>query len=283
VADICRLEAADLDACCALSVEAGWNQNANDWRLILDQGYVVGMRRPRDGVPVATAAVLPYGGRFGWICMVLVTTAERRRGHATRLVAHCLDWLNQRRLIPGLDATPAGREVYRGLGFRDIYPITRLQSEGVAAMAPPQAEADIARLEPADLGAVAAYDEAAFGADRTPILAALRSRRPHMAFVARRGGAVCGYVVGRDGRLATQLGPVVADDGKIARALMARALAQADGPVFLDLLDRHKDIAGWLGEIGFGAQRPYTRMLVGRSEPIDSIERTFLIAGPELG
>jgi GNAT superfamily N-acetyltransferase len=283
VGDVCRLEAVDLDACLALSVEAGWNQNANDWRLILDQGHVVGMRRPRDGVPIATAAVLPYGGRFGWICMVLVTAAERRRGHATRLVAYCLDWLNERQLIPGLDATPAGREVYRGLGFRDIYPITRLQSAGVAAMAPQEADADIARLESADLGVVAAYDAAAFGADRAPVLAALQSRRPHMAFVARRRGAVCGYVVSRDGRSATQLGPVVADDGKLARALMARALAQVGGPLFLDLADHHKDIAAWLGELGFAAQRPYMRMLVGRPQPLDSPERTIAIAGPELG
>lgn len=277
------MEASDLGACLALSVEAGWNQNAADWQLILDEGHIVGMRRA-DGLPVATAAVLPYGGRFGWICMVLVTAAERRQGHATRLVEHCLYWLDERRLVPGLDATPAGREVYRGLGFQDVYSITRLQSAGAAipSGSGTDTDADIDRLEPADLHAVGMYDAAAFGADRTPILAALRSRRPAMAFVARRHGAVCGYVVARDGRAATQLGPIVADDGLLARAVIARALAHSNGPIFVDLADHHRDTAAWLRELGFAVQRPYTRMLFGRSQPLDSTELTIAIAGPEL-
>jgi hypothetical protein len=39
----------------------------------------------------------------------------------------------------------------------------------------------------------------------------------------------------------------------------------------------------WLGERGFGVQRPFTRMVFGRSESFDDPSRTFAVAGPELG
>jgi GNAT superfamily N-acetyltransferase len=271
--------AGDLDACLALSAEAGWNQNAADWRIILERGHVVGLCRP-NADPLATAAVLSYGGRFGWICMVLVTASERRRGHATRLMQHCIGWTKKHGLVAGLDATPAGREVYRTLGFEDVYALTRLQAHNVNPQ-PLSAAAEIRPLVASDIGLLAAYDADRFGADRTPLLASLHERCPQAAFVARLGGRICGFALAREGRLATQLGPVVADDEAIARLLMAHALASISGPVFIDIADRHREVRGWLDELGFEVQRPYTRMLLGRSQPLDRPASIMAIAGPE--
>ena len=67
----------------ALVREAGWNQVAADWRIFLELGTVYAARAG-DGRVVATAATLPYGGRFAWISMVLVAgdiaAAAWRRG-----------------------------------------------------------------------------------------------------------------------------------------------------------------------------------------------------------
>jgi GNAT superfamily N-acetyltransferase len=279
VLELRPVSAGDLDACLALSAEAGWNQNAADWRIILEQGHVVGLCSPNAG-PLATAAVLPYGGRFGWICMVLVTASERRRGHATRLMQYCIDWLSARGLVAGLDATPAGREVYRGLGFEDVYGLTRLQAQR-ATTKHAEWDAEIRPLVASDLGLVAAYDGDRFGADRAPLLAALRERCPQAAFVAHRAGRICGFALAREGRLATQVGPVVADNEAIARLLMAHALASISGPVFIDIADRHREVRSWLDELGFEVQRPYTRMLLGRSQPLDRPAAIVAIAGPE--
>ena len=68
----------DLAAAQGLVAEAGWNQNAADWRVFLElgQGFAV-----RDGERLAaTAATLPYPSGFGWISMVLVGGEYRRRG-----------------------------------------------------------------------------------------------------------------------------------------------------------------------------------------------------------
>src|SRR5687768_17683295 len=102
------LAVADLAGCLALSTEAGWNQTEADWRLILrlgnGQGLFEGQRL------IATASAIPYGDRFGWVCMVLVAVDRRRKGHATSLVRWVLRSLDEGGLVPGLDATQAGRD-----------------------------------------------------------------------------------------------------------------------------------------------------------------------------
>ena len=110
----------DLAAALTLSAEAGWNQTAADWQIFLDLGSAVGVVGT-DGRLIATAATLPHASRFAWISMVLVTAARRRQGLARWLLRDCIERLTRRQLVPVLDATPAGRSVYSGLGFRDAW------------------------------------------------------------------------------------------------------------------------------------------------------------------
>jgi Predicted acetyltransferase len=117
----------------ALVAEAGWNQTAADWQAFLDYGKVQAIRA--QGRVVATAATLPYGA-FGWISMVLVTAAFRRQGLAARLMRGAIDDLVDAGLVPVLDATPAGREVYRKLGFADTWGFARLARPGSSCRPP---------------------------------------------------------------------------------------------------------------------------------------------------
>src|SRR6267142_7147996 len=111
-----------------LSAEAHWNQNEADWRFFLSRGTVFGVR-DRDGLLVATAALLPYTSGNAWISMVLVTASWRRRGLATKLVDACLDAAAKQGLTPWLDATPAGATVYGPLGFTPTLQLRRLRLE----------------------------------------------------------------------------------------------------------------------------------------------------------
>jgi hypothetical protein len=61
------------------------------------------------------------------------------------------------------------------------------------------------------------------------------------------------------------------------------ALAGVRRPVYVDVPDRQTEFSGWLSDLGFDMQRPYTRMLIDRAEPYDEPARVFAIAGPELG
>lgn len=278
------LHATDIAGAILLSQEAGWNQVAADWRMFLELGGGIGLRDAA-GRLVATAITLPYGGRFAWISMVLVTAQYRRRGLGTWLLRQCLASVLARGLVPILDATPAGRLVYLGLGFEDAWSIRRI----VARETAPQdrcavaANVTVRPLEPDDWPALQSYDRAVFGADRGPLVRHLAARLPAAALIAERRGETAGFLLGRDGRVATQLGPVAAEDDDVARALLTAAIARVRAPLAVDLAERHAALGVWLASIGFVAERPWTRMVYRRRAAFEDAARLFATAGPELG
>ncbi len=278
------LNGGDLAAALSLSTEAGWNQNAADWRIFLDLGSAIGLV-DGNGRLIATAATLPHAGRFAWISMVLVTPAQQRQGLARWLLRDCIERLTSHRLVPVLDATPAGRSVYLGLGFNDAWGMRRLVCR--ARQAPlPQALVDgltVRRLDAADRPQVIAYDASIFGAERGALLHRLAERLPEAALIAEHRGRLAGFLLGRDGRVMNQLGPLAAESDQVARTLLAHAFAAAAFPVAIDVPNRHAGLGDWLLTLGFIAERPLTRMVHGTSAAFDDPTRLFAIAGPELG
>jgi GNAT superfamily N-acetyltransferase len=267
----------------ALVAEAGWNQVAADWRIFLEFGTVHAVRNAAGRV-VATASTLPHDGRFAWISMVLVNAGYRRQGLARRLMRRCIDDLTSAGLVPVLDATPAGREVYRKLGFQDSWAYQRLTLKARRA-APEQsrAQVDVRRIDDLAWDALCAYDADAFGARRGALLSRLRGRLPEAEYYAMRGGKIAGFMLGRDGRIASHIGPLIAEDEAVAQALLQRAVEAIAGPIFLDFADAKTDTSRWLAAVGFTPARPLTRMLLGRSERFDDPHRTFAVVGPEFG
>ena len=279
------LTPSELDDAGALVREARWNQLAADWRIFLALGRLYAAQLD-EGRIVATTATLPFGGRFAWISMVLVTGEYRRRGLATKLMQQAMRDLAAAKLVPVLDATPDGREVYRRLGFQDSWGFQRLiRRERPRAAVTFSAPAGVAvrPLTDADWPALCAYDAAAFGAERSAVLAGLRGRLPAADLLAMRGNAIAGFLLGRDGGLASHIGPLIADDDAVACALVARALEGIEGPLFIDLADSKSAPRGFLDAHGFTAVRPFTRMLYGPSARFDDPARTFAVVGPEFG
>lgn len=256
---------ADLPRATALSAGAGWNQNAADWALFLRHGAV---RVLDDGDPAclaASAAVLPYGRDLAWVSMVLVRPDRRREGLATALLRKALEQLSGTRSV-ALDATPEGAPVYAKLGFVPVFGFSRWRLgaalQGVADCAP--------------LDAVLAADEVAFGADRGFVLRDFAQRLPQGVL---EGG---GFALARDGRMAPQIGPVIARSEAAALALIGAASRAIGTPALLDLRDDAEGIAAALRASGATKLRPFTRMLRGAALPGDAT-RIFAVAGPEFG
>ena len=278
--EIGRLAPGELADAEALVAEAGWNQVAADWRIFLELGTVYALRA--DGRVIATAAILPYG-QCAWISMVLVASRHRRRGLATRLLNHCIAGVTGLGLVPVLDATPAGRTVYAPLGFREAWGFARLTSQR-RTIPPPEAGAvTVQPITDAVWPALCAADAAVFGADRSAVLARMRGRLPTADLFAKRAGRIAGMLLGRDGRTASHLGPLIAEDDATAQALLAHSLGRIDGPVYIDLADAKSNVRRWLEASGFSSQRPFTRMLLGRNRSFDDSRRTFAVIGPEFG
>jgi len=268
-----------LAGCLALSRLAHWNQNEADWRLMLQIGHGWGISLA-DGTLAASTLVLPYGS-FAWVSMVLVLPEQRRKGYATRLLRTALADLKARTLTPILDATPAGRAVYLQEGFRDTWGFRRFRS--VAAHAASERAPGVRGLRDGDWPQLLALDETAFGASREPLLRALAARQPRAALVFDRGGGLEGFLLGRDGREASQLGPLVARSAEAARGLLGAGLAAAAGPLYLDVVEREPGITAWLESLGFDFQRPFTRMVCGPPSAPGEAGLVFCPAGPELG
>jgi len=226
---------------------------------------------------MASALALPYGDTFAWVSMVLVTERLRRQGIATRLTAACLEALEARGLEARLDATAAGHAVYEKLGFTLGFTFTRWESDRAR---PDGAAADtmaVARATGTDLVALAARDAAAFGADRTALLAMMLARCPDQAWIGEQG-----IILARDGHRALQIGPLVADDDEMAAALLARALDGVVGPVFVDAIDGNDAFDAVLGAAGFTRQRQFARMRRGAAA-LEAPAGAYVIAGPEFG
>ena len=249
-----------------LSAEAGWNQSELDWRFMLRDGEGIGVLEGER--LVGTALVLTYPGAppVGWIGMVLVTASQRGRGLATWMMRWCLDLCAARRLVPMLDATPAGREVYRRLGFSDGPTLLRLRAPAVEQDAPATGDA-----------ALPPEDTAIFGADRSSVLRHLQ----RTGRVLRRGEE--SYAFARPGRIATHVGPIVARDDAQAFDLLRSVLHEyPGGPVMIDAFERHDGFLQRLADAGFAVQRPFTRMALGEA-PRGRPDRLYAAAGPELG
>lgn len=271
-----------LEGCLALSKSANWNQNENDWRWMLEFGKGWGITLA-DGTLAASALVIPYGGRFAWVSMVLVHPEHRRHGYARRVLRAAIEHLASRGLAPVIDATPAGHEVYMREGFSDTWGFRRYALGGAPVPATPQPGWPVVReIVEADWPAILALDGPAFGASRETLLRSLASRLPESALVAESHGRIAGFILGRDGREARQIGPLVAGL-PAATALLAAAVTRVAPPLYADIVDREALLRGWLEARGFVFQRPFMRMVLGSSRAPGDESRVILVAGPELG
>jgi len=104
------LQEQDIVIATELSAEAGWNQTADDWRMLLRLNPENCFGIEFDGRLVSTATLSCYGRKLAWIGMVLTNRAYQRRGFARTLLLHAIaraDQLGVESLK--LDATDQGQ------------------------------------------------------------------------------------------------------------------------------------------------------------------------------
>lgn len=259
---------ADIPQALELSDEARWNQIAADWAIFIDHGECYGLRA--EDRLVASAAILPFGG-FGWISMVLVTAAWRRRGLASHLMNRCITALRARGCGSMLDATPEGAPVYAQLGFRSCCGMARWRGMGLGG-------ADRRPTALAERQAILGRDEQVFGGDRGFLV---------KSFLERRETAIIGderdFVICRRGRRATQIGPLVAESDLAATDLLLAALEATSGPVIIDVLDAGAILGPTLSRHGFEAFRTFERMVLDRDGLPGEPSLLRVAAGPEFG
>lgn len=274
----------DLPRCLELSTEANWNQNEADWKFLLSRCRGYGFEGA-DGKLVGTTMAWEWGTDYSWINMVLVTTSSRGQGVARQLMEQCLRDVSAAKRGGLLDATDMGQRVYSKLGFAGEDRIVRLFSEERNATMPlmdgPEGMV-LLPLSAEDIGEAARLDTQVLGVDRRVLLEDFQRRLPNTAWkLADREGIIRGFVLGRDGRVASQIGPLVATSREAATCLLSQALKHTPGPVMIDVPENETEWRSWLGGQGFALQRGFLRMgRDGAALPTDW-SRVFAISGPD--
>ena len=273
---------ADLPFADSVRAVAGWNQTFADWERFLAAAPDGCFLAEWNGVPAGTATTITYSPALAWIGMVLVPPDHRRRGIGRALLERCIKHLRGRavRCIK-LDATPAGKQVYDGLGFKAEWTLTRWER---ATAHRPVAEASSGVQSCSDVDAVESLDAAAFGVSRRVVLELLMKQSRCALMLEVEPGQVAGYGLLRDGSSALYLGPVAAASADAGMRLADALLAEAgERKIFWDIPDQNTAAGECARERGFTPQRILTRMYLGENAAPGDPKRQFAIAGPELG
>lgn len=277
-----RLTPLDIPAALALAAEAGWDHAPRDFERLLDwcpEGCFC-LEEDGRGV-VGLVTTITYGTDLGWIGTLIVAADRQRQGLGAQLMRAALDYLitcQVQRIM--LDATEAGRELYRRMGFRQVGKIERWEGRASTYLGP-RAQ----RLRPQDLPDVLALDQELFGTDRAPVLRRFFAEFPELAWIDRAQGQLEGYLFGRRRRQDVHLGPWMSWSTASAERLLRTALEQLQGQhVTLNIPDHNGRSLILASNHNLRRTRVCTRMIYGDAQPLAGQPLTELaIAGLATG
>ncbi|HSS97407.1 MAG TPA: GNAT family N-acetyltransferase [Terriglobales bacterium] len=247
-----RLKEEDIPFALELSIEAGWNQTTDDWRMLIELAPESCFGIEIDGELAASTTLLCYGTRLAWMGMVLTRIKFRGQGLAKRLLSNALKLASQMNIeTVKLDATDQGRPLYEKLGFRCEQPVERWTRTGTGNSIELPAQSNTLSSE------LISTDQEAFAADRSRFLEKLSQRNP--PFLATKS-----FLFARPGNKTAYLGPCVSENASIARSLIERCVQDTTSAISWDLLKLNRESETIAKDLGFTPQRCLTRMVRGR-------------------
>lgn len=278
------IQLSDVEACMQLSTAEGWNQTKKDWIFLIGNPQNICLVAEVHNKVTSTAIAVNYANEVAWIAMVLVDKNYRGRGVSKMLLENILRELKSFKSIK-LDATAAGREVYKKFGFKDECLITRMTCLSIKNFS--FTNDKVCSVEPIlnkDINAIAELDEAVFGSKRTRLIEYLVKENAHPAWQLKSNNNVVAFALGREGNKYHHIGPVIAETMEAAQIIIAKALQELNNkPVVVDALNNKTELINWLQSLGFNKQREFVRMYKNENRLRELSDKYFLICGPEFG
>jgi GNAT superfamily N-acetyltransferase len=210
-----------------LSKRAGWNQTERDldelMRLARHSYYLASTHADDHSIPLGSGALVNLGDRISWISMILVHEEVRRQGIAASLLYRCI--LNARvekkNRIVGLDATPEGKKLYIQMGFEKSFSILR------CSVPTHPYDTEKTEISPESLDhfeSIRDYLHQRGFEERETLFRSLMKLSEGGCFFFLENKQVTGFVMSRPGALKPYAGPLIADDEKTAKRLLAKVL-----------------------------------------------------------
>lgn len=267
---------ADLDRAVAWAAAEGWNPGRHDalaFRAADPAGFLMGRV---DGVPAVSISVVRYGPDYGFLGFYIADASFRGQGYGIRV------WdAGMRRLdgmVVGLDGVVAQQANYARSGFV-------LDCRNVRYGGTPLGAAD-PRLTPlADLpfDRLLAYDRRFFPAPRPAFLAVWAALPESHGLAAVEDGDLRGYGVVRRCGEGWKIGPLFADDDRVAERLFGALVAAAgSGPILIDVPEVNARAVALAKRHGLTPAFETARMYRGPAPAVD-MAGTFGVTTFELG
>lgn len=255
------MTAGDVEAMHGLVLQMSWPHRAVDCAMLLDLGSGLAATDAA-GRTIGVGLWWAFGASAGTIGMVLVAQEHQGLGIGRSLMAALIAEAGPRALM--LNATAEGLRLYERLGFGRIGLVRQHQARIAGALTGPRLPAvPVRRAKPADYEGLCAMDAAAFGADRTALIARLLLAGE--AWVVDGDGAhAAGFTILREFGRGQMIGPAVAASEDAAIALVAAAARAARAGVLrVDIPAHAQRLAAWLTEAGLPPINTVTTMLRG--------------------
>jgi GNAT superfamily N-acetyltransferase len=282
-----EIKDADLDALHALSLSVGWPHRAEDWQIVRDIGQGI-VARDAIGRVLGSAMWFDFAPDFTTFGMVITSPRLQTLGTGRWMMEHIIAETGSRAL--GLSATRSAKRLYDSFGFRAERIVYQCNGEAVAPPAEPLPPGTLLRsADETDLDEIAALDLAAYGADRTPILARLLSVSKGVALV--RGGRIVAFSLCRRFGRGHVIGPVVATSDEEAIAVTQPHVVEHAGSFLrIDTRQQTGAFPRFIMQSGLPIYDTVTSMSLRRSwlrgdgaPPRDGLPLTYGLASQALG
>jgi len=209
----------------------GWNPGVHDaenYYITDPQGFFVGTF---EGKPVASISAVAYGDSFGFLGFYIVQPQFRGLGLGTEIWNAGMKYLEGRNI--GLDGVLEQQKLYERKGFWPCYKSVRHQGAGIGLES--RAEG-IKYLSEVPIEDLLAYDDQFFPVPRHVFTKSWTRQPGGIAVGALDKGELMGYGVLRECSQGYKIGPLFANDEKVADALFCALCGHAPqgAPVFLD-------------------------------------------------
>lgn len=222
----------DIQAAIAWAAAEGWNPGLHDAECFYaadPTGFWMGMLGDET---IATISAVKYGSAFGFIGFYIVKPEYRGQGYGIQLWNAALQTLSGRNI--GLDGVVAQQQNYQRSGFRLAYRNIRYEGVGGSELIKDPA---IIPLSSLPFAMIATYDRSFFPCDRSQFLQCWLNQPDSSALGILHNNQLAGYGVLRACRQGYKIGPLFADQPKLAESLFMalKAQATANAPIYLDV------------------------------------------------
>ncbi|EDY45246.1 GNAT family acetyltransferase [Streptomyces sp. SPB074] len=252
-----RLTLHDLPDCLELAQNRGWYPDRRLWTLLLTAGTGYGIDDPRGGLR-AVCVSHRYGPEerpgLTVLSMLLVHRDHAGQGLGRRLLGEVIAHEPVEALA--LYASEERVPLYEDLGFHAA-PAGDVETlEGRFARVETVPGVRVRRATAGDLRALLDVDREIFGLDRTPLLTRLPAFADGMSLAEDDEGQVLGFAALRTEPHTALLGPLVAREPALARALVADLAREVRTPLRIVLEHHQEELRAWLTRNGL---RPVLR------------------------